>query len=338
MIIREATTRDSKKIQHLQHGQRRAEGIPLTLEVKDPFFRSRRFKESIVLLAEDDQENLIIGTAACAFLKVLLKETTHSCAYLFDWSVSQTSRNKEDILHSLWEALQTHLLARDIEFLFTFAGAEATAPYTIIPDLEIQKEKTLLIFPQNQPFHGKSKKPLSLISPDINQELQRRYNTLKDRSLYPLTGKESFQPRFYKKHLHGRFEKGHSSASIYAGGHELQFSLQTLPSLGKRLLPRLRAPLSNQTAYPRAGKQNRAWFILDACLEHGQDALPLLERIRQEAIRESIPLLALDVDFWGRGNYLQKKAWFQKKYQLLVHSMNSRIHIEDPIHLDFLYL
>ena len=92
--------------------------IKLTVRRRDYFFRAKHFRDSVLMVAEDN--GVLLGVMGMAFMRLRVGGTFHKGALIFDWRANPeiSDRGLNPVMGRIWLALDAVARDRGVEFLF----------------------------------------------------------------------------------------------------------------------------------------------------------------------------------------------------------------------------
>ena len=85
MHVRPATAADNEKLIAIEQMTPQGGQIQLVSERKDYFFRAKKFADPIFLVAEDEEQGMILGIMGVGPVVVRLNNVTRRAGLVFDW-------------------------------------------------------------------------------------------------------------------------------------------------------------------------------------------------------------------------------------------------------------
>lgn len=118
MVVRPAEARDNDALCCMEEKSVQGTQIKLTVRRRDYFFRAKHFRDSVLMVAEDN--GVLLGVMGMAFLRLRVGGTFHKGALIFDWRANPeiSDRGLNPVMGRIWLALDAVARDRGVEFLF----------------------------------------------------------------------------------------------------------------------------------------------------------------------------------------------------------------------------
>lgn len=155
MRVRPATAADNEKLIAIEQLTPQGGQIQLVSERKDYFFRAKKFADPIVLVAEDEEEDMILGIMAVGPVELKLHGKTLRGGLVFDWrSNPMAQKGLPRHMLRLWQAAHKEIIRRDLDFLFGYVKEDNFRSMSIITryGAEVVESKDFLTMPVHARF------------------------------------------------------------------------------------------------------------------------------------------------------------------------------------------
>lgn len=348
MRVRPATAADNEKLIAIEQLTPQGGQIQLVSERKDYFFRAKKFADPIVLVAEEEEEDMILGIMAVGPVELKLHGKTLRGGLVFDWrSNPMAQKGLPRHMLRLWQAAHKEIIRRDLDFLFGYVKEDNFRSMSIITryGAEVVESKDFLTMPVHARFcRRRSEVDKVAFTPKPEEEKERAAlaRAFGELDLFPDWTQRDATREQRDRYLFGKFSYKGSSVKVWDTTGEYTQRVLNIPKLFKVVRPIVQAgsrllPLPH---IPNLGEELRVWQLFDLVLDQGEDLNPLLEKVRQAAVANNIHYLVICLGAEEKGYELvAKKAWVKPQYQLFFMPLKEGIPMPNtPTYFDVSFL
>jgi len=346
--VRPATTADNEKLIAIEQLTPQGGQIQLVSERKDYFFRAKKFADPIFLVAEDEDEGMVLGIMGVGPVAVKLNGETRRAGLIFDWRANPLAqKGLQRFMFRLWQAAHSEITRMDLDFLFGYVKEDNERSMSIVTryGAQIVESKDFLTMPVHARF-SRHREAVDMVkfAPRLDEEQEReavesRFGSL---DLFPDRAQREATQEQRKRYLFGKFSYKGSSVKVWDTSEEYTNRVLNIPRIFKLARPIFRAgskllPLPH---IPNLGEEIKVWQLFDLVLDASADLDPLLEKVRQAAVAKGIHYLvaalgAEDSEY----AQLAKKAWVRPRYHLFFMPLKEGVPLpKPPTYLDVSYL
>ena len=345
--MRPATAADNEKLIAIEKTTPQGGQIQLVSERKDYFFRAKKFADPIFFVAEDKEEDMILGIMGVGPVLVQLDGKARRGGLVFDWrSNPLAQKGLPRHMLRLWQAVHREILRRELDFLFGYVKEDNERSMGIITryGAQVVESKDFLTMPLHARFCRRPRevdKVSFTASPDEEQERKAVEAAFGSLDLFPDQKQREATGRERERYLFGKFSLRGSSVKVWDTTDEYTQRVLNIPRLFKLARPIVKAgskllPLPH---IPELGEEIKVWQLFDLVLEDPADLDPLLERVRQAAVEKGIHYLVITLGAGDRGyEQVAKKAWVRPRYHLFALPLKDVPLPKPPTYFDVTYL
>jgi len=346
--VRPATEADNEKLIAIEQLTPQGGQIQLVSERKDYLFRAKKFADPIFLLAEDEEEDLILGIMGVGPVAVKLNGETRRGGLVFDWrSNPLAQKGLPRHMFRLWQAAHKEVVNRDLDFLFGYVKEDNDRSMGIITryGAQIVESKDFLTIPVHAPFCLRRKEVAKVAftaSPNEEQEWQSTAAHFGSLDLFPDWSQRQATREQRERYLFGRFNYGGSSVKVWDTSEEYTNRVLNIPRIFKVIRPlfRIGSKVLPLPHIPNLGEEIKVWQLFDLVLDQPGDLNPLLEKVRQAAVKKGIHYLVIALSPEDPTyEPVAKKAWVRPRYNLFAMPLKEGVPLPNPpTYMDVSYL
>ncbi len=344
LIIREAQEKDNEQLISMELKAPQGETIQLVTERKDYFYRAKKFKDPVLLVAEDDETGKILAIMGVGPLNMNLRGKNTKGGFIFDWrSNPEEIKGMQRPIFRLWQALTAHMEQLNLDFIFGYVKEDNIRSMKILTraGTKVTGDKTFLTIP----LHKKLSRNIENVkfSRKVNfasdyKKVKKVYGT---HDLFPAKPDMQLLQNIYNKLVYGNFSYGNSSIKVWDNSAEFNFRVLNIPTLFKLARPfmNLLAPILPVPRVPGKGGTLKQWFLFDLLLDKEKDLPPIMEKIRLEAKKKGIDFLIYCQDNDQPVEYLEKISWLKVPYKVLFMPLNKGVPLpQNPTYHNPIFL
>ena len=348
MRVRPATASDNEKLIAIEQLTPQGGQIKLVSERKDYFFRAKKFADPVFLVAEDEEEDMILGIMGVGPAAVKLNGETRLGGLVFDWrSNPQAQQGLPRHMFRLWQAAQKEVIRRDLDFLFGYVKEDNERSMGIITryGAQVVETKEFLTIPVHARFCRRPKEVEMVgFTPGSDEKLVNAADDTHFGSLdlFPdlLQSTATLEQR--KRYLLGRFTFRGSSVKVWDTSEEYTNRVLSIPNIFRLARPifKVGSRFLSLPHIPNEGDQIKVWQLFDLVVDQPSDLNPLLEKVRQAAVAKGIHYLVIALGREDQGyEQMAAKAWVRLKYNLFAFPLKDGVPLpKPPTYLDVIYL
>jgi len=344
LYVRAATAEDNARLIAIEQLTPQGDQIKLVSERQDYFIRAKKFKDPILLVAEDDSRRDILGVMGVGPVTVRLRGEVVRGGLIFDWRsnpLTQTGLPRHML--RLWQAVQKEIKSQELDFIFGYVKEDNERSVGILRKYGAKQveSKEFLTMPVHARF---SKDPIRVSKVEFGKAVDAvQEHTLLKRSF----GNQDFfleMPRsaqMKELYMFGKFSYGNSSLKVWDTNADYTQRVLNMPLLYKVARPILGAgsKFLSVPHIPNIGDAIRVWQLYDLIIDQPEDLFHILERVRQAARENNVHYLVTCMNAKDRGyGQIAKKAWVRLKYHLFFIPINDLPIPEAPTYFDVTYL
>lgn len=348
MRVREATAEDNAKLIAIEQLTPQGGQIQLVSERKDYFFRAKKFADPILLVAEDKEQDQILGIMGVGPVAVKLREKIIRGGFIFDWRsnpLAQTGLPRHML--RLWQAAQREISRQNLQFVFGYVKEDNERSLSILTryGAKVVETKEFLTMPVHASF-SRDKSEVAEVGFTRNLDLEKERAGLQDNfghlDLFPKQSQSTTPEEQKKRYLFGKFSYGNSSLKVWDTNAEYSQRVLNMPLLYKLVRPLFQVggkvfPLPH---IPNLGDEIKVWQLYDLILDQPDDLYYLLERVRLAALENNANYLVACMGTGDKGYALvEKKAWVRPKYHVIFLPTQEGLALpQAPTYFDVSYL
>ncbi len=339
MHVRPATAADNEKLIAIEQMTPQGGQIQLVSERKDYFFRAKKFADPIFLVAEDEEEGMILGIMGVGPVVVRLNNETRRAGLVFDWrSNPMAQKGLPRHMLRLWQAARKEIILRDLDFLFGYVKEDNERSMSIITRFgaQVVETKDFLTMPVHARFcRSKSEVDQVVFTPHPSEEqdwaaLESNFGGL---GLFPDRAQREATHQQRERYLFGKFSCRGSSVKVWDTSGEYTNRVLNIPRIFKVVRPifRMGSKLLPLPHIPNLGEEIKVWQLFDLVLDKPADLNPILEKVRRAAVDKGIHYLVVTLSQGEKGyEQVAKKAWVKPRYHLFAMPLKEDVPLPKP--------
>jgi len=345
--VRAATAKDNARLIAIEHMTPQGEQIKLVSERKDYFVRAKKFDQPILLVAEDEAQEAILGVMGVGPVSVRLGGEVVRGGFIFDWrSNPLAQQGLPRHMLRLWQGVQKEIARQELQFVFGYVKADNERTLGLLHKFGAKKvdEKEFLTMPVHARFsRDQARVSQVLLTRTIDPQreaaiLREKYGNL---DFFSEISQSADLMQQRQDYLFGKLSYEKSSVKIWDTNAEYTQRVLNMPLVYKVLRPAVHAAskIVSLPRIPRLGDEIRVWQLYDLILDQPDHLFYLLERARLAAKENNIDYLVICMST-GDGGYEQaaSKAWVRLKYHVIFVPMTELPMPKAPTYFDVSYL
>jgi len=342
--VRAAVPEDNAKLIAIEQLTPQGDQIKLVSERKDYFIRAKKFEEPILLVAEDENQQDILGIMGVGPVTVRLGGEAVRGGLIFDWRsnpLAQTGLPRHML--RLWQAVKKEIERQDLKFIFGYVKEDNERSIGVLQKFGAKAVETREFL--TMPVHGRFCRDRTGVGKvnvikavDPVQEYRELEQSFGSQDLFlesPRSG------HLKERYMFSKFSFGGSSVKVWDTNADYTQRVLNMPTLYKAARPVLRvgSKLMSVPHIPNIGDAIRIWQLYDLIIDRPEDLMYILERVRLAARENDVHYLVACLNSRDRGyDQIAKKAWVRLKYHLFFVPMGEVPLPQEPTYFDVTYL